>query len=330
MQLANSLTLPWDLVILMLLSCMLGVCIAARHWLHHGVIRPLFLRLFVRLIGFIAGASVLVILYASFVEPQLITVTRISVPLDTVRPLRIVVISDLHLGPYKGARYLSRVVNRINALVPDLVLIAGDLVLTEEVTADVLPELRPLRNLHPSLGTFAILGNHDHGIYRRAQNQPKPPNHSDLIEHELITDNVTVLRNSSVILRLFDSQIAIAGVEDAMSGQADILKALADIPDGMPVLLLSHNPDVILDPAATRAQIIIAGHTHAGQIRLPWYGPLATLPTHLGRAYDQGLFPVNDGSFLAITRGIGESGPRMRFFAPPEILLLETVPLSEG
>lgn len=329
MQLANSLTLPWDIVILILLSSMLGIMLAARHWLRLKKQHSLVLRLFVRLIGVLAGVGLLTFLYGSLIEPQLITVTRASIPLDTVRPLRIAVISDLHLGPYKGARYLSRVVDRINALVPDLVLIAGDLVLTEEVTADILPALRPLRNLHPSLGTFAILGNHDHGVYRRAQNQPKPPNHSDLIEHELITDNVTVLRNSSVILRLFDSQIAIAGVEDAMSGRADIFKALADIPDGMPVVLLSHNPDVILDDAALRAQIIIAGHTHAGQIRLPWYGPLATLPTQLGRTYDQGLFSLTNDSTLAITRGIGESGPRIRLFAPPEILLLETVPISE-
>lgn len=328
MQLANSLTLPWDIVIIVLLASLFGIFIAARHRLKQGLAQHLFSRLMIRLTAVVSLIGIFTLLYGAIIEPQLITVTRSSIELDTVRPLRIAVISDLHLGPYKGSRYLARVVDRINALVPDIVLIGGDLVLTDEVTAELLSELRPLRDLHPSIGTFAILGNHDHGMFRRAVNHARPPDHSEMLEQALTANNVTVLRNTSVILRLFDSRVAIAGVDDAISGQADIIKTLANIPNDMPVILLAHNPDVILDPAALRAQVIVAGHTHGGQIRLPWYGPLATLPTHLGRTFDQGLFTLKNGSILAITRGIGESGPRMRLFAPPEILLLDTVPLS--
>lgn len=327
MSFAHSLTIPWDISILILLMATLGVSIASVHWLRHAYSsHRYFARIGVWCVGLVSTSAFLVLIYGSFIEPQLITVTNVSLPFPTQKPLRIVVISDLHMGPYKGARYLARVVRKINTLLPDIVLIAGDLVLTEEVEPDILPSFRALADIRTSIGTYAVMGNHDHGIYRRARNTPHPDDRSELLENELLSNRVTVLRNEPVFVRLADSTIAIAGLEDALSGNADIVQTFALIPKDMPVILVSHNPDVILDPASAKATLIVSGHTHAGQIRLPWYGPLATLPTRLGRRYDQGLFPLDSGGTLAITRGIGESGPRARLFAPPEILLIDTVP----
>lgn len=323
---ANILTLPWDVSILILLCAGLGTVIAAWTWLRRHRRKHIAVRTGVAVTGILAAAWFGIVAYGSFIEPQLITVTRASVPFPVSDPLRIAVIADMHAGPYKGARYFRRVVRRINALMPDIVLIAGDFVLTEEVTADLLPELRPLAGLRPAQGTYAAMGNHDHGVYRTAPSQRRPDDHSDLLEAELTAAGITVLRNTPVTLSFGESTFAVAGVEDAMSGDADILRTLDGIPADVPVILVSHNPDVILDPASSRAALIVAGHTHGGQIRLPWFGPLATLPTHLGRKYDQGIFTLKNGSVLALTRGIGESGPRARLFAPPEIMLIETIP----
>lgn len=326
MSFAHSLTIPWDISILILLMASLGVSIAAVYWLRQAEKRRIFPKIGVSCVGIVAACGFLVVFYGSFIEPELISITRASLAFPTQRPLRIVVISDLHMGPYKGSRYLTRVVRKINALLPDIVLIAGDLVLTEEVEEDILPSLRPLSELRTSIGTYAVLGNHDHGIYRRAHYTPHPDDRSELLEIELLANRVTVLRNEPIFIRLSDTIIAITGIEDALSGNADIVQTFSSIPTGMPVILVSHNPDVILDPVSAKATLIVSGHTHAGQIRLPWYGPLATLPTRLGRKYDQGLFPLDSGGTLAITRGIGESGPRARLFAPPEILVIDTIP----
>ena len=100
--------------------------------------------------------------------------------------------------------------------------------------------------------------------------------------------------------------------------------ALDGIADDLPIILLSHNPSVINQNDSLQADLIVSGHTHGGQIRLPGIGPLGGVPTDIDQKYDQGTFAINNHTTLAITRGLGESSPRARLFAWPEILLLET------
>jgi predicted MPP superfamily phosphohydrolase len=265
----------------------------------------------------------LVVFYGSFIEPQLITVTRETVHLDIDHPISIAVISDLHVGPYKGEKYIARVVKKINSLMPDIVLIVGDLVLTENVTPEAIQALAPLKDLKPGIGTFSATGNHDHGVYRMfAEGQTRPEDHSDLLIEKLRSFGITVLENDATTVNLGTEKIAIAGIDDLFSKKTDFAQTLTRIPANMPVILLAHNPDVILYKISLVADLIVSGHTHGGQIRLPGYGPISALPTRLGRKFDQGLFALEGGGTLAITRGVGESGPRARLFAPPEILLL--------
>ena len=89
----------------------------------------------------------------------------------------------------------------------------------------------------------------------------------------------------------------------------------------MPIILIAHNPDAILYSNADRADLVIAGHTHGGQIRLPWIGSIARIPTILGNDYDKGLFEYGDQQ-LFITSGVSETGPRARLFNPPVISVL--------
>ncbi len=331
MTLANTLTFPWDIAILIMLSGSLGVMIAARHELQRQRVRTLWMRIGVIATGTVSTFFFMLIAYGSFIEPQLITVTEVNLAFPLHESLKITVISDLHVGPYKGAGYIKRVVARINREMPDIVLIAGDLVLSDEVTPEAIVALEPLKNLRPALGTFVVMGNHDHGIYRLfSPEQRRPTDKSDLIVETLKSYGLIVLENAQSELRIGDELLRIAGIEDALSGQADIVTTLQNAGTGSPVILMSHNPDVILDPMSRLATLIIAGHTHGGQIRLPWHGPVSALPTRIGRKFDQGIFRLDGGAMLAITRGVGESGPRARLFAPPEIMIIQTIPINSS
>lgn len=331
MLIANTLTLPWDIAILLMLACSSSVTFVAYRWLRRKDARKLWMRIGVFCIGIMSMLFFLLITYGSFIEPQLITVTRVNHPFPLETPIKIAVISDFHVGPYKGAGYMKRVVARVNREKPDVILIVGDLVLSEEVTPDAIVALTPLKNLRATLGTFVVMGNHDHGVYREfSKMQPDRIDNSDLIVATLKSYGLIVLENTQSELRIGDELLRIAGIEDAFSGEADIVATLSSAGNDSPIILLSHNPDVILDPLSRQATLIISGHTHGGQIRLPWYGPISALPTRIGRKFDQGVFRLDGGSTLMITRGVGESGPRARLFAPPEIMMIHTRPINSS
>lgn len=314
---------PWDLAILLLTSGSLCVLIAAAVRLRRKHLR-IWSRIAVSLAGILAFAVLLTVLYGSFLEPSLIVTTTDSVRLNVGEPLTIAVISDMHLGPYKGAGFLQRIVDTVNAERPDLVFLMGDYFADESASYD---NLLPLNGLQPSLGTFAVFGNYETGhtqdIFGFKQDM------SDRLQTLLRmfpSMGITPLRNEHQIIPLHSGSFAIAGVGDVMSGDDDLRAALEGIERGTPTILLSHNPDVALNPLSASASLIISGHTHGGQFRLPFIGPIAPIPTKLGRAYDQGVFTLSGGTVLAITRGVGETMSRARLFAPPEILILKTTP----
>jgi len=312
---------PWDFTILLLLTFSLSGAIACLVWVrrnHKKRIR----KIFVGLLGFLGFLGFITVVYGSFIEPRLLIINRYSTSLPLRQPLKIAVISDLHVGPYKEKKYIERVVRETNKLLPDLVLLPGDFIQT--YTADT-SDLSPLADLRTSLGAFAVLGNHDFGLYRsffgkRVEKQDR----SEDVAHALEEMGITLLRNENILIPLDGGDIAIAGVEDLWTGKTDIAAALAEIPENAIIILLSHNPSIIEDPLSTGTHLIVSGHTHGGQIRLPFIGPIPTLPTTLGQVVDDGLFPVDEDTTLAITRGVGESGPRARLFAWPEIMVIET------
>jgi hypothetical protein len=108
--------------------------------------------------------------------------------------------------------------------------------------------------------------------------------------------------------------------DSAYTGKADLAAALAGIPEGVVVILLSHAPTIVRDPLAGRAALILAGHTHGGQVVLPVIGPLY-VPSRLGRRHAAGLHRIGN-AWLFITRGVGEIIPPLRINCPPEIALL--------
>jgi predicted MPP superfamily phosphohydrolase len=259
-------------------------------------------------ITFLSGLAFSVIVYGAFIEPRLLKVTRYAVGTGE-KALKVAFISDIHVGPYKGRRWVEKLVRRTMALEPDLILLGGDFLLKE---ADALPMLEPLKALKAPLGVYAIMGNHDEWV-------SSPEAHA-----WFAASGIPLLENRSVQA---GPGVSVAGADDDWYGDTELETAFKGLPPDDLAIVMLHNPD-LAPPAAALLKtrpgktVFFSGHTHAGQIRLPWIGSVAKMPHHLGRKFDRGVFAF-DGIPLIIGAGTGESGPRVRLFCRPEIVLAE-------
>ena len=232
------------------------------------------------------------------------------------RPLKAVLISDIHVaGPDMPPERLRRIVGQINALSPDLVLIAGDLVSDKRLSTRLYSTqeaIAPLAGLRPRLGTLAVLGNHDH--WR------KPAESRRALE----LAGITVLDNSAVIA----GPLAVGGLDDAFTDHDDPAATVArmrSLPGAK--IMLSHSPDPFADlPADIR--LMLAGHTHCGQISLLLIGPLATYSDY-GNRYACGMIR-EDGKTLIVGAGLGTSMLPLRLGAPPDMWLIELGPVRSA
>ncbi|NLG08310.1 MAG: metallophosphoesterase [Deinococcales bacterium] len=222
-------------------------------------------------------------------------------------PLRLAFLTDLHLGPYLGRRQLEEWVAATVELEPDLVVFGGDIV-DQEYDGDLSEVVELLPRLRPPLGVVAVLGNHDRTRYR------------DLspFRRALREAGVTLLVNEGVQLR---DDLYLAGLDDWRTGHPDIERTLAGGGEGARVLL-SHNPDVI-PRLPDHVDLLLAGHTHGGQVRLPLLGPLVT-SSEYGRRYAEGWVEAPMPAF--VSRGLGVTVLPFRLFCPPELVLLDLQP----
>jgi len=210
-------------------------------------------------------------------------------------------VSDVHLGTILGRRRLGMIVDRVEALGPDLVAITGDLV---DGDAGVVEEMLPqLRTLTAPRGVYAVLGNHEYYAGRARS-------------RKLLEDaGFTVLDNAAeeVVPGLY-----VAGVPDARGGQqtggseADLDQALADVA-GSAIVLLQHSPENEQAVADAGVGLMLDGHTHGGQI-WPFSIPVKWVYPHIA-----GTYTVGEMSQV-VSRGAGQWGPPMRLFAPAEII----------
>jgi predicted MPP superfamily phosphohydrolase len=136
---------------------------------------------------------------------------------------------------------------------------------------------------------------------------------------------MTMLHNRATHLQhaLNGLDIYLAGVDDVLEGRPQLGDSLQSIPESAPVILLSHNPDIIASPQLARVDLVLAGHTHGGQIRVPFWGPAHTQVEHVPRRHVSGFFGVGNTQ-VYITRGMGEGIP-LRFRAGPQITLIEVI-----
>jgi predicted MPP superfamily phosphohydrolase len=253
--------------------------------------------------------SWLVIFYGSFIEPRLLIVTQeeISLSEEVSGEIRVAVVADFHVGPYKRSGWVQYVVDEVMAQEPDMILIPGDFIFNHEEQVEYLESLS---DLSAPLGVYAVTGNHDYSYG------------AEVAVKALIEDSdLTLLENEFVKVEIAEESLVIAGVSDIWF-EGDLTQTLSGLTVEDDVVLISHNPDAVLEEVTAVADLVVSGHTHGGQIRLPLIGPVPPLPTELGRTFDKGLFQYSDMQQLFITSGVGETGPRARLFNPPEINII--------
>jgi len=253
--------------------------------------------------------------WAFWLEPRSLRVREYALTLPRWPPglagLRVAVLTDLHVGsPFNDLARLRRVVAATNAARPDIVLITGDLVILGIVGGTFVepePIAAELAALSAPLGAWATLGNHD-----RWFDGPR-------VRRALEAVGIRVLENDAARVTRGDAGFWLAGIADFWTGGYDVAAALAPVADDAPIVAMTHNPDVFPE-LPPRVVLLIAGHTHGGQVWLPVIGrPI--VPSIFGQRYAAGSV-VEDGRRLFVATGVGVSILPVRFLVPPEVSVL--------
>lgn len=230
------------------------------------------------------------------------SVTLPGLPVGT-RPLRVALLTDTHMaGPDQSPERLRRIVAAIDAERPDLVLLGGDYMgerkfVGRSYSAD--EAVAPFAALRAPLGVVAVLGNHDYW------------DGPDAVTAALGRLGIAVLRNGAVRR----GPLAIGGIDDSYTHHRDVPRTLAAVSalGGAP-LLFSHGPDVF--PFLPAGAVILVGHTHCGQVALPFYGAI-TVPSDYGTRYACGRYDEG-GKTMIVSGGVGTSVIPLRLAAPPD------------
>lgn len=235
--------------------------------------------------------------------------------------MTLAVVADIHAGSRNSPlAVVKEVVETTNALQADVILLLGDLV---HASARARSYLSLLSELEAKEGVWACLGNHEHGFvwYSRYLGASRAPSVGRW--RELYAEaGIQLLANEARPLPRGRSRIWLLGVDDAYSGHDDLAAALAQACTGEFCLATTHSPDLVDEPQVRELDLVLAGHTHGGQICLPFMGPLFAPCRHFRRRAS-GLVSVNRTT-MYVTRGAGEALP-VRLNCPREISLLTLV-----
>ncbi len=286
-----------------------------------------------------------------------VEVDRPGLPPDGIVVLHL---SDFHFRA--GGRVQARKIARLKQLLAgeryDIVALTGDLI---HDAAGFPAALALIESLRPQMGAFSCRGNHDYAEYsvwgvfghtwqeaggatrltlgdllatarkfgdfarKVLRNElvrlPVAFNDMTAMDAGLISAGVQPLVNTAV--RVPGADLWVAGVDDLTEGRPDLRAALAGVPDEPPVILLAHNPDIWLNARVAAADLVLSGHTHGGQVRLPGVGVAHTQGTHLTRQRPAGWFE-RDGTRMFVSRGLGESIP-LRFGVRPQVALIRLI-----
>lgn len=291
-------------------------------------------------------------IWPRFIEPKLLKVTRLTLPLPISAPsFKVLQISDLHFHPGMDQNFLNKLHTAIASESPDLIAITGDFLCHGELE-DPLSLQQFLSGLKAPFGVYAVLGNHDYskgiginseGDYDVLETLPAPfkEGFSRLFHTTTLTKKVTtrarelephpellaILKASSIQLLnnrsvQIENLFNISGVGEHMAGRVDLELAFASYSKELPGIILAHNPDAIPALKKSPGNIILCGHTHGGEVNLPWLRKrFAALENP---KYLSGLFH-EDQKTMIVSRGVGGTFP-FRFNAIPEIVSITLKP----
>lgn len=252
--------------------------------------------------------------YGFLIEPARLVMHQETLDLPrwpaSLSGLRVALVGDLHVGsPHWGLDRVRALVEAVDAEGPDLVLLAGDYRIHDVAFGRYVPEIdvaRALGGLRAPLGVFAVMGNHD-------------PWHDETVRAAFRASGIRVLEDEVAEIPARGASFDLLGVEDEEARTRTGAEELARVPPGAPLLVLSHEPDLFPE-LDDRPALVLAAHTHGGQVRLPWIGP--PIPhSRYGQRYVAGHV-VENGRHLFVTTGVGTSILPIRLGVPPEIVVL--------
>ena len=296
----------------------------------------------------------LVGIWPRYIEPNLLDTTRLTLNINGLPPslkgLKLVHLSDLHFHPRMPAAFLKRLQDKVKALKPDLIVFTGDFICHSKLLdKDILRKF--LNGFSAPFGCYAVLGNHDYespvsvnsaGEYdlvdvptssisrgflrlfsgvkltkKTTERAKKIGVHRDLVN--LIKETpFALLENESRTIAIKGSSLNICGLGEYTLGKSHPEKAFATYDKKFPGIILTHNPDSIPLLKGYPGDIVLCGHTHGGQVYLPWIWKKLTLMEN--SEYLKGLFRSQD-KWIYISRGLGSVMP-FRWFSRPEIIII--------
>ena len=293
-------------------------------------------------------------IYPRFIEPRLLFTSRHRLFLPTLpqalNGMKVLLFSDLHINRYSSPSFLKRVQKKIAALHPDLILFSGDLLTYSQLPRTDLAASF-FDSLHATFGVFACLGNHDYTEYSTLDVSGVPvsgyPNGHPLLQglkrlfgaprskrqHTISSPlplnpallrfysdhNVALLENETVHIGHGSQRINLTGLGDITSGHFSPTTAYHGYDSRFPGVVFGHSPDLYAHLSYFPGDLFLFGHTHGGQVNLPFLWeritPLAD------KSLKSGLY-LKEGRTIFVTRGVGATFP-FRLFAPPQIALFE-------
>lgn len=252
------------------------------------------------------------LIYARFIEPHLVHVRqhqhRLNPNQPFAKPVKVALIADLHVGLYSGhERQLRIIVEKLNQVQPDIVVVAGDW--TYEPENKLAEELNVLRQIQAPV--YSVPGNHD-------EQYPGPPI-QELLKNALDVNDVIDIEGKIVE---FD-EFRLIGIGDLWAGKTD-MRFMPELPQDKPWLILSHNPDTVdMVPELPSRPLMLSGHTHGGQVELPWItNYIMKRVSILG--HKKGFYE-HEHADVFVTVGTGMVGIPFRFRVPPTIDIIELI-----
>jgi len=249
--------------------------------------------------------------YARLIEPYNYLVSETDVFINNLperfEGFRITQLTDIHHSKILGLNEVRRVVSLAQQTRPDMFVLTGDYSTTYRRFIE--PCAEALSSLSAPEGVWAVLGNHDH------YTDP------ELTTRALEQHHISVLNNKNTTLRRGPDKLQLSGIDDWTWNATDWIKAFSGLNDKAPTILLSHQPSVLDFEQVKNVSLILSGHTHGGQINLPWLGTPARFATKDLR-YAQGLFKHGDVQ-LYVSSGTGVIGLPVRFGVRPEIAVIQ-------
>jgi uncharacterized protein len=261
--------------------------------------------------------------YARHVEPTWLEMNRISLPVRGLSPgfhdLKIAHLTDFHAGEHIPAGYLEAALERTQAEQPDAIALTGDFI--DRGPRHVERAARLFRGLKAPLGVFAVLGNHDFSVHN-VRGVRRYPGLDKAIADALRAEGVTVLRNKAMRFERDGASLLVAGIDDLWSRESDPHTTFRDQCPETPRVVLAHNPQSVEEFGKHRADLVLSGHTHGGQIDWPGLGRV--LLGKKAKRWAAGLYEHN-GGHVYVNKGVG-FGWRFRFGVRPEVAIFTLKP----